>query len=107
MPSRRASATASSCIASARPDRVAASDGRPRARSGATTSGPAGTRIRVPALASSRWANTWSAIARSGSTRPEITSPIGSAITMSIRSNAATTAWSGAASGCWSVIRRM
>ena len=100
IPSRRARATASSCIASARPARVAGSEGIPRARSGATTSGPAGTRIRVPARARSRWANAWSASARSGSTRPVITSRIGSASTRSIRSNAATTAWSGAARVC-------
>ena len=70
----------------------------------ATMSGPAGTRTWVPARASSRWANTWSAMARSGSTRPATISRIGSAMTMSIRSKAATTAWSGAASAGASVM---
>ena len=40
MPSARASDTASSCSASARPARVAGSDGTPTRRSGATTSDP-------------------------------------------------------------------
>ena len=69
-------------------------------------SGPAGTRTWVPARARSRWANTWSAMARSGSTRPATISRIGSAMTMSIRSKAATTAWSGAASAGASVMIR-
>ena len=68
--------------------------------------GPAGTSTRVPARHSRRWAKTWSASARSGSTRPVTISRIGSATTTSIRSNAATTAWSGAASGRASVISR-
>ena len=49
MPSARASATPTSCSASARPDRVATSEGTPEARSGATTSGPGPMETNVSA----------------------------------------------------------
>ncbi|MBP1706009.1 MAG: malQ1 [Chloroflexi bacterium] len=96
-PSARARAIARACMAKARPARVGGSEGTPRARSGATTSGPAPTITVVPARASRRRRNEWSASARSGSTPPATISASGSASTASTRSRAATIACSGAA----------
>ena len=105
-PSPRASITPSSWRASARPARVAGSEGTPDDRSGATTSGPGPIRMAVPARAASRFAKAWSDSARSGSTALATISAIASEAIRSIRSNAATTAPSGAPSAGAEVARR-
>ena len=88
------------------PERVAGSDGTPAARSGATSSGPAGTSTRVPARGQQAVGEHVVGDRPVGvhAARDDLADRVGD--TTSIRSNAATTAWSGAASGWASVISR-